>query len=115
MLFYTIETTLLDRYIIYSEMLLLFEKEYPSGLCAAFSRVAEPERKLCEVASRGRYSIYISYPSLFQLPELFKRKPKNTYSITYWFSPFHNRTRIKILKEAIEDVLEQMDYDLDNY
>lgn len=112
-MFWTIlEHTLLDRYLIYSEMLLLFEEGNPPGFCMALTRVSSPERPFCQSISGDTL---ISYPSLLQLPELVKRKPENSFIMGHWFEPFDNEPRIKILEEAIEDVLDQMDYDLDNY
>lgn len=99
--------TLLDKYLIYSEMLLLFEEGNPSGLCRTLWLVTHPERCYFQ----GTYP----HISLFQLPELVKRKPEEVPIAGHWFKPFDNEPRIKILNEAIEDVLEQMDDDLDNY
>ena len=106
------ELTLLDRYVLYSEMLIRHEDpnnyiyhfiSSPSGLCTSLARSLHSEKA---------YKYFI-LPELKDLPEIWKRKPRHSNS--HWFTPFNHGPRIKILKAAIREVLRKMNYDFDNY
>lgn len=114
MLFKTINTTLLDRYIIYSEMLLLHEKCKVNNNRSSSGRFG-----LCDSlhdvwwGNKNRYDLHKPLLYLRDLPELLKKRPKNHG--VYWFNPFDQYIRIKILKSCIREVIRKMKYDLDNY
>ena len=101
--------TLLDRYIIYSEMLIKHQlikthaKGLYYGLCDSLNTFSWDNKRNSTVKH-----IHIS-----ELPELMKKKPKD--ASLYWFNPTNQAIRIKHLKSCIRSVLKQMNYDLDNY
>jgi hypothetical protein len=92
------ELTLLDRYVIYSELLLIHESMSPSGICSSIGifRTFDNMRPF----------------SIYSLPEIVKRRPKISIR-GYWFHPFDQPPRIKILKAAIREVVRKMNYDLE--
>ena len=101
---------LLKRYIIYSEMIVLFNQKhiYTSGFCKALEQII--------LANSKDYLLYSDWLSLNQLPELYKRKPLEYHKGTwFWFKPGSHKKRIELLKEAIGDVLTAMNDDLNNY
>lgn len=114
-MFYTIETTLLDRYIIYSEMLLLHEKAKIDNLTLAACKYG-----LCDSllgvwwSNKNIYDLHTPLLSLRDLPELYKKRPKKKYN-EYWFHPYNQAIRIKHLKSCIREVIRKMKYNLDNY
>ncbi len=105
--------TLLDRYIIYSEMLNIHEviKRFNEkgiairyyGLCDSLSVISWDNKR-----NFKQKNIHIT-----ELPELMKKKPKDTS--LYWFNPTNQAIRIKHLKSCIRSVVKKMNYDLDNY
>jgi hypothetical protein len=108
------ELTLLDRYVIYSEMILLHEREIVQS--GNYSNMG-----LCNSLSELDLSLPYSAVNINidNLPELVKYKPKrydegNNRWYPYWFSYRDQKRRIRILKKCIKSVVEQMEYDFDN-
>lgn len=106
--------TLLDRYLIYSEMLLSHEKVKVNNNRSSSGRFG-----LCDSlhdvwwSNKNRYDLHTPLLHLRDLPELLKKRPKK--HDVYWFNPFDQEIRIKILKSCIREVIRKMKYDFDNY
>lgn len=96
------ELTPLQRYSVYSKMLTAFEREnkWPPCFCYYLTYMFNVEELY---AFPRKVSITID-----MLPELMSRKPQILVWDSYWFRPNVKQPRIKILKEAIEEVLTYM-------
>lgn len=81
-----------ERHQIYKDALIIFEDGYSIGLCSAIHRSLS-----YDTLNWGPYGCMSFFP------ELWKRKPIGVKKDDYWWKVGDKISRIRILKECIEE------------